>query len=71
MKSAKPATRAEIVTAVTKRFRCFGGGRTEGAEWNPLVSVLADDPPTFAAGVDVEDVVTFVMRMAKKGRKKS
>lgn len=52
----------EIVAAIGQHFRTFGGGRTEGVEWNPLVSTLKDEPMQFAAGVDVSDVVRFVLR---------
>jgi hypothetical protein len=61
-KRKPPATHAEIVTAVTENFRCFGGGRASGSEFNPLVSALSDGPPVFAAGVSVDDVVRFVAK---------
>jgi len=57
---------AAIVTAVTKNFRCFGGWRTNGADFNPIVAFTKDDPPSFAAGVDVADVVRFVLDASRK-----
>lgn len=48
-----------ITNDVARQFRCFGGGRiTPG---NPLSAALADGPAQFAAGVDVADVVAFVL----------
>ena len=49
----------EITTKVAQSFRCFGGGR--GSSWNPITEVLKDQPPQFVAGVDVEEVVRFVL----------
>ncbi len=48
-----------IVMLVTARFRTFGGGRT--SEYNPLVNILSDKEPQFAAGVDVREVVNYIV----------
>jgi hypothetical protein len=53
----------EITSKITARFRCFGGGRTEG---NPIAAALADKPPMFVAGVDVAEVVSFVLTEAAR-----
>ncbi len=55
----KPCEIEQIVEAVPSKFRTFGGGRT--SEWNPLAAALKDMPLQFAAGVDVRDVVEFVV----------
>ncbi len=47
-----------LVTAVTRHFRSFGGGRD--SDMNPMAHALKDCAPMFAAGVDIRDVVTFV-----------
>lgn len=51
-----------IVAAVSSRFRTFGGGR--GSDMNPVADALKDEEPMFAAGVDVRDVVRFVLSTA-------
>ncbi len=48
----------QVVAAVTERFRTFGGGRVSPS--NPISHALRDEPPQFAAGVDVREVVRFV-----------
>lgn len=53
----------EIVNAIVKNFRCFGGG--QGTAGNPIAHALKDRPPVFAAGVDVEDVVRFVIQQVE------
>jgi len=53
-----------IVELIGSRFRCFGGGRTSGAEFNPLVEWTKDEALQFAAGVDVAEVVRFVLEQA-------
>ena len=64
-KKAKKSVDASVVARITAEvgasFRCFGGGRTYGAEWNPLVAALKDEPLQFAAGIDVAEVVRFVL----------
>ena len=48
-----------IVKLVTARFRTFGGGQT--SQFNPLVNMLSDKEPQFAAGVDVREVVDYIV----------
>lgn len=60
------AEREVVVRAITEmiadRFGTFGGGRppTPG---NPVSAALKDRPLVFAAGVDVADVVQFVLQL--------
>lgn len=49
----------EITQAIAQRFPSFGGNKTNN--WNPIAAALADKPPQFAAGVDIETVVEFVV----------
>jgi hypothetical protein len=50
-----------IVGMVVSKFNCFGGGQR--SPWgNPVAEALKDQPPMFAAGVDVEQVVRAVMK---------
>ena len=65
-KKPDAATVARISHAVGQHFRCFGGGRTDGAAFNPLVTWLEEAPLQFALGVNVQDVVRFVLEQAKR-----
>lgn len=58
--------RPEIVDAIVKNFRCFGGGRVSDS--NPVAHWTKDAPPMFAMGVDVADVVRFVIDRLNGGR---
>ena len=49
----------QMVGRVAANFRTFGGGR--GSQFNPIADALKDQKPTFAAGVDVEEVVRFIL----------
>lgn len=49
----------EIIDSVAANFRTFGGGRK--SEWNPIANAIADAPPQFAAGVNVEAVVRHII----------
>lgn len=49
----------ELVPVVAKNFRTFGGGK--GSSFNPLAEALKDKAPQFAAGVDVKEVVAFIV----------
>jgi len=60
-RTPRKAVEDRICHEVAINFNTFGGGRTAGAEWNPVVAALADSPPMFAAGVDVLEVVKFVL----------
>jgi len=53
----------KIVEAVTDAFNTFGGGRVDHN--NPISIATKDRPAIFAAGVDVECVVRFVLKAAK------
>ena len=55
-----------ITVAVNERFPSFGGGRKRGIEFNPIAAALKDKQPQFAAGVDIEEVVRFVLSEANK-----
>lgn len=49
----------ELVNEIRINFRCFGGGLyTVG---NPVAHALANQPPQFAAGVDVKEVIEFTI----------
>ena len=49
-----------IVAETAANFRGFGGGKK--SSWgNPISAALKGEPPMFAAGVDVEEVVRFVL----------
>jgi hypothetical protein len=50
----------QIVEKVTTNFRTFGGGYVTPG--NPISSALANHPASFAAGVDVREVVEFILK---------
>ena len=52
-----------ITELVSRNFRTFGGSRDAKNEPapNPIAIALQGQPPCFAAGVDVRDVVKFVL----------
>lgn len=56
----------ELVKSVGDTFRTFGGGNYSNMQNNPIAYALKDKPLQFAAGVDVKDVVTHVLKSAKK-----
>ena len=51
-----------IVTAIGEHFRTFGGGEDVSNTNNPVSMAMADKPLMFAAGVDVKEVVVFVLQ---------
>lgn len=51
----------DIVAIIASEFRSFGGGRTSDS--NPLVNALSDQPASFAAGVDIKEVVSRVLEL--------
>lgn len=54
-----------ITASIAKKFRTFGGGTT--SSWgNPIAMALADKSAQFAAGVDVKEVVEFVLSQVSK-----
>ena len=59
---------AKVVNSITakvrKEFRCFGGGFYHPGD--PISIALAEKPAAFAAGVDVAEVVRFVLETARK-----
>jgi hypothetical protein len=61
MKTYSEAVR-EIVRDVARTFPSFGGDR--GAKGNPIAAAMQNEPPSFALGVDVEQVVRFVLESA-------
>lgn len=56
-------TIAYVTELVGKKFRTFGGGKDSG--YNPISSALKDAPFQFAGGVDVREVVTFILQRLK------
>lgn len=56
-------TVAKIVVAIGERFRTFGGDRDPGN--NPVAHAHKGKPLAFAAMVDVEEVVRFVLDSAR------
>lgn len=57
---ASEQTRRELVEKIAQKFRCFGGGKKSSWE-NPISKALENKPPQFAMGVDVREVVDFVL----------
>lgn len=56
----KQMSKTDRLTQLTgQQFRSFGGG--QGSNWNPIVNALKDNPLQFAAGVDIKDVVNFIL----------
>lgn len=58
-----PETKEDIVAIVANEFRTFGGGSVTPG--NPISAALKDSPATFAAGVDVSDVVEMVLELGR------
>ena len=52
-----------ITDLASRRFRSFGGGSVSPD--NPISHALKDRPPQFAAGVDIQKVVEFVVEHLK------
>lgn len=50
-----------LVEVLRRRFPSFGGGDDRRAAFNPIAMALKDKPAMFAAGVDIRDVVNFVL----------
>lgn len=57
-----PETKEDIALIISKEFRSFGGGQMSNT--NPIVNALCDQPPSFAAGVNIQEVVTRVLELA-------
>ncbi len=60
---AEQPTKEEVIKILTEKaqtiFRTFGGGQSTYN--NPVSAALSDSKPMFAAGVDIEEVVFFVI----------
>jgi hypothetical protein len=54
----------KITELAAQRFRSFGGGKA--AFGNPVAHALASEEVMFAAGVDIQDVVRFVLNAQSK-----
>ena len=53
----------EIAKLTAKKFRSFGGERMADDD-NPIAAAMKDKPAQFAMGVNIEEVVRFVLSMA-------
>jgi hypothetical protein len=51
--------RQRLTSWVSNNFHSFGGGQT--SDWNPIVNATTNKPPMFAAGVDICEVVDFIV----------
>jgi len=51
-----PENEDDIVAIIAHEFSSFGGGTVRSANY-PIVHALQDNPPMFAAGVDIAAVV--------------
>lgn len=60
MKKITIKKKQEIICRVAAQFPSFGGRQTSNY-YNPLSIILSDKPPMFAAGVDIESVVQFII----------
>lgn len=57
-----------IVKLIGRGFRTFGGGRP--ADGNPIAAALQNTPLAFAAGVDVREVVNFILKEERNRRRR-
>jgi hypothetical protein len=56
----------KIVPVIAAEFNSLGtGGSSDG---NPIAAALAERPPMFALGVDIEQVVTRVIQLMAEQR---
>lgn len=62
-----PENNQDITAIIASEFRCFGGGRT--SNYNPIANALADKAPSFAMGVDVQEVVDRVVELFLESRR--
>ena len=58
------AERERIAAEIARRFPCYGVG-TPATPYNAVAVSLADQPPAFAFGVRVADVVAAVLELAQ------
>lgn len=59
----------QITIACANKFRSWGGGKT--SDYNPIVNALSGGPLEFAAGVDIKDVVSFVLAEKAKAARRA
>lgn len=52
----------QVITEVMQNFRCFG--KRAGVTGNPIQEWTKDEPPQFALGVDIGDVVRLILARA-------
>lgn len=64
---SRESLQSKLTREVEDRFRTFGGNRADD-DMNPLAGALSGRPPCFALGVDVGQVVTFILRRAREMR---
>lgn len=57
----------EITEAVAESFPSFGIGSKANLS-NPLSGAMQERPPCFALGVDIKEVVTFVLERSGIGK---
>jgi len=55
-----PETPEDLTRLVAANFNSFGGGKVTPG--NILSYALVNNPPSFAAGVDIASVVNFILR---------
>ncbi len=60
MRKVSDDERKQIVADVASEFHCFGKG-VEPDPSNPISEWTKDESPTFALGVDVREVVDYVI----------
>lgn len=67
-KKKQPLTDArltQLITAkVSRNFSTFGAGQSGGG-FNPVAEALQHRPAMFAAGVDVADVILYILEERK------
>ena len=49
----------QLARKIQEKYRTFGGGKL--IPGNPIAHALKDASPQFAAGVDIEDVITTII----------
>lgn len=62
-----PENQKDIAAIIAAEFPSFGGGRYNA--YDPISIALKDSKPQFAAGVEIEKVVTRVIELQKKIKK--
>ena len=56
-----PENTEDIAAIIAHEFRSFGGGRP--ADGNPIAAAAQEGPAIFALGVNIEDVVSRVIKL--------